>query len=34
MDNTSRVQAIISSDPLRWRLLQLVHSLNLPDCLR
>lgn len=32
MDNTSRVQAIISDDPTRWRLLHLVHSLRLPDC--
>jgi hypothetical protein len=32
MDNISRVQAIISGDPDRLRLLQLVHSLNLPDC--
>lgn len=32
MDYTSRVQAIISDDPIRWRLLHLVHSLRLPDC--
>ncbi|MGF6489273.1 nucleotidyltransferase family protein [Pseudomonas frederiksbergensis] len=32
MNNASRVQTIISADPARWRLLQLVHSLGLPDC--
>ncbi|WP_367372369.1 nucleotidyltransferase family protein [Pseudomonas lini] len=32
MNNASRVQTIISEDPARWRLLQLVHSLGLPDC--
>ncbi|RON17393.1 nucleotidyltransferase family protein [Pseudomonas frederiksbergensis] len=32
MNNASRIQTIISEDPARWRLLQLVHSLGLPDC--
>ena len=32
MNNTSRVQAIISGDPARWRLLALVRALHLPDC--
>ncbi|WP_237882769.1 nucleotidyltransferase family protein [Pseudomonas sp. PGPR40] len=32
MNNASSVQAIISADPVRWRLLQLVHSLGLLDC--
>lgn len=32
MDNFSKVQAIISDDPVRWRLLERVRSLNLSDC--
>jgi uncharacterized protein len=32
MNNASRVQAIISGDPARWRLLEVVRSLRLPDC--
>lgn len=32
MDNTSTIQAVISGDPVRWRLLKLVHDLNLADC--
>lgn len=32
MDNASKIQKIISSDPIRWRLLELVRSLGLPDC--
>jgi len=32
MNNASRVQAIISGDPTRWRLLDIVRSLRLPDC--
>lgn len=32
MDDISIIQAIISDDPVRWRLLEMVHSLNLPDC--
>ncbi|CZT26809.1 nucleotidyltransferase family protein [Pseudomonas sp. B21-017] len=32
MDDISRIQSIISSDPVRWRLLEIVHSLKLPDC--
>jgi hypothetical protein len=31
-DYLTQIQAIISRDPLRWRLLQLVRSLDLPDC--
>jgi len=32
MNSASRVQAIISGDPARWRLLDAVRSLRLPDC--
>jgi hypothetical protein len=32
MNNASRVQAIISGDPTRWRLLEVVRSMRLPDC--
>ncbi|MEC4238526.1 nucleotidyltransferase family protein [Pseudomonas sp. DSV-1] len=32
MDDISIIQAIISDDPVRWRLLEMVRSLNLPDC--
>jgi hypothetical protein len=32
MNNASRVQAIISGDPARWRLLEVVRFLRLPDC--
>jgi len=32
VDYTQSVQAIISNDPLRWRLLHRVHDLGLPDC--
>jgi uncharacterized protein len=32
MDHVSSVQAIISGDPARWRILDLVRSLRLPDC--
>lgn len=32
MDNSSTIQAIISDDPVRRRLLEIVRSLNLPDC--
>ena len=32
MDNASKVRAIIAGDPARWRLLDLVRSLRLPDC--
>jgi len=32
MNNASRVQAIISGDPTRWRLLDMVRSMRLPDC--
>jgi hypothetical protein len=32
MDHTSGVQAIISGDPIRWRILDIVRSLGLPDC--
>ncbi|SNR85185.1 nucleotidyltransferase family protein [Pseudomonas segetis] len=32
MDNASRLQAMLASDALRWRLLEMVHSLALPDC--
>lgn len=32
MDNVSIVQAIVSDDPVRSRLLEMVRSLNLPDC--
>jgi len=32
VDNSSKIQAIISDDPIRWRLLEIVRSLGLPDC--
>jgi hypothetical protein len=32
MDDTSRITAIMSSDPVRWRILGLVRSMGLPDC--
>lgn len=32
MDGIARIQSIISNDPLRWRLLEIVHALELPDC--
>jgi hypothetical protein len=32
MDYASVVQAIISGDPIRWRILDLVRSMRLPDC--
>ncbi len=32
MNHASRVQAIISGDPARWRLLDVVRSMRLPDC--
>jgi len=32
MNNALKVQAIISSDPIRWRLLDIVRSMRLPDC--
>ena len=32
MNNASSVQAIISNDSVRWRLLDVVRSLRLPDC--
>ena len=32
MNNASRIQAIISGDPTRWRVLDLVRSMRLPDC--
>lgn len=32
MGDTSTVQAIISNDAVRWRLLEIVRSLKLPDC--
>lgn len=32
MDDISRIKSIISRDPVRWRLLKIVHSLQLPDC--
>ncbi|KTC15871.1 nucleotidyltransferase family protein [Pseudomonas viridiflava] len=32
MDDISVIQAIISNDPGRWRLLEMVRSLDLPDC--
>ncbi|OCX24806.1 nucleotidyltransferase family protein [Pseudomonas graminis] len=32
MNNSSTIQAIISDDPVRRRLLEIVRSLNLPDC--
>jgi hypothetical protein len=32
MNNASRVQAIMAGDPARWRLLELVRSMRLPDC--
>ncbi|WP_082223660.1 nucleotidyltransferase family protein [Pseudomonas sp. RIT-PI-a] len=32
MDNSSTIQAIISNDPIRRRMLEIVRSLNLPDC--
>lgn len=32
VDHTSALQAILSDDPLRWRVLGVVRSLGLPDC--
>lgn len=32
MDSSSKIQALISADPVRRRLLEAVRSLNLPDC--
>jgi hypothetical protein len=32
MNNASRVQAIISGNPTRWHLLDVVRSMRLPDC--
>ncbi len=32
MDCLSRCAAILSTDPLRWRILDLVRTLDLPDC--
>lgn len=32
MDNISIIQAVISDDPVRRRLLEMVRSLSLPDC--
>jgi hypothetical protein len=32
MNNLSRLQAIIAGDPIRWRLLDAVRSMRLPDC--
>ncbi len=32
MNHASRVQAIIAGDPARWRLLDVVRSMRLPDC--
>src|SRR5258708_40131495 len=32
MNHASRVQAIVSGDPARWRLLDIVRSMRLPDC--
>ncbi|UQS16150.1 nucleotidyltransferase family protein [Pseudomonas sp. HS6] len=32
MDNISKIQSIISDDPIRRRVLKIVHSLKLPDC--
>lgn len=32
MGDISTVQAVISDDPIRWRLLEIVRSLKLPDC--
>src|SRR3954468_20964850 len=32
MNHASRVQAIIAGDPTRWRLLDVVRSMRLPDC--
>jgi uncharacterized protein len=32
MDHVSSVQAIISGDPARWRILDFVRSMRLPDC--
>lgn len=32
MSDVSTVQSIMSGDPARWRLLELVSSLGLPDC--
>lgn len=32
MDAVSRVRSIIRADPLRWHLLGVVRTLNLPDC--
>ena len=32
MNNVSNLQAILLADPLRWRMLSMVRSLQLPDC--
>jgi uncharacterized protein len=32
MTDATTIQAILSADPLRWRILGLVRSLDLPDC--
>ena len=32
MNHSARVQVIVSDDPIRWRILDLVRSLQLPDC--
>lgn len=32
MDHASSVRAIITGDPIRWRILGLVRSMGLPDC--
>jgi hypothetical protein len=32
VDDASRIQAILAVDPVRWRLLEIVQSLALPDC--
>lgn len=32
MDDASGGQAILAVDPVRWRLLEIVQSLALPDC--
>lgn len=32
MNHLSQLQAIIALDPIRWRILQLVQGLELPDC--
>lgn len=32
MDNISCIQTLLLNDPVRWPLLALVRSLNLPDC--